>query len=334
MVPLSGVALIALALLSSPSITTPVTAALTNFTVDDTNSTFWTWVGTFHSVTPSTPCSECHARPDPSKALRSTWNDGFLNSGSFSFKGIAVYIYGIDVQNPANISFSLNDPPLKSFHYQDTRDPNIYIYDSLFFQAINLTPDTQHTVTWVLEKGGLGEGGSALFDYAMHKIHNYNGGSHFRCTAPSDDRTRVPRSHTTVIVAVVVGSIGGLLLLGIILFLLRRRKRSRLESRDSEDVHDKSVILASEPFNYSVKPFQPVQPNPVQVPSGNAPSELSPPSQDPSSLDLSVPSGSTNTKREPVVLCWDPPSHELAIEERLRHLEALAAASSSPPAYQ
>jgi hypothetical protein len=83
-----------------------------------------------------------------------------------NFSGNAVYIYGIDVQNPANISFSMDDPPLKSFHYQNTGDHNIYVYDSLFFQAANLAPDTQHTVTWVLEKGSLG-GGSALFDYAV-----------------------------------------------------------------------------------------------------------------------------------------------------------------------
>jgi hypothetical protein len=83
--------------------------------------------------------------------------------------GNAVYIYGIDVHNPANISFSLNDPPLKSFYYHDTGDRNIYVYDSLFFQAVNLAPDTQHTVMWVLEKGGPGTpgGGSALFDYAV-----------------------------------------------------------------------------------------------------------------------------------------------------------------------
>ncbi|KAJ7292190.1 hypothetical protein C8J57DRAFT_1705472 [Mycena rebaudengoi] len=316
MVPLSEVALIALALLSSPSTTTPVTAALANFTVDDTNSTFWTWVGTFHSITPSTPCTGCFAQPDPSKALQSTWHDGSLNSGSFSFKGNAVYIYGIDVQNPANISFSMNDLPLKSFHYQNTGDHNIYVYDSLFFQAVNLAPDTQHMVTWVLEKGSLG-GGSALFDYAVVTTNEVE---------PSSSTT--PRSHTTVIVAAVVGSIGGLLLLGIILSFLRRRKRSRLESRDSKDVQYKSVILARERFNYSVEPFQPVPPNPAQVPSGNTPSAR------PTSPVLSVPSGSTNTKQELSVLRWDARSHEIAIEERLRHLEALVAASSNPPAYE
>ncbi|KAJ7258870.1 hypothetical protein C8J57DRAFT_1233866 [Mycena rebaudengoi] len=150
----------------------------------------------------------------------------------------------------------------------------------------------------------------------------------------STKSTATTRPHTTVIVAAVVGSIGSLLLLGIILFLLRRQKRSRLESRDSKDAQDKSVLLASTPINYSVEAFQPVPPNLVQVPSGNTPSELSPLSVHLSSPVLSVPSGSTNTTREPVMLRPEARSHEIAIEERLRHLEALAAASSNASAYQ
>ncbi|KAJ6627815.1 hypothetical protein B0H10DRAFT_310518 [Mycena sp. CBHHK59/15] len=143
--------------------TTQASAHLANITIDDTNSTFWTWAGSWHAVTPSTPCTNCFAQPDPSKAYDSTWHDGSLRSGSFSFQGTAVYIYGIDVFDPANISFSLNDPALTSFHYYAGQD---YQYNSLFFQAAGLTSDVQHTVTWVLETSAAG-GGAGLFDYAV-----------------------------------------------------------------------------------------------------------------------------------------------------------------------
>ncbi|KAJ7258971.1 hypothetical protein C8J57DRAFT_1233960 [Mycena rebaudengoi] len=153
----------------------------------------------------------------------------------------------------------------------------------------------------------------------------------------STKSTATTRPHTTVIVAAVVGSIGSLLLLGIILFLLRRQKRSRLESRDSKDAQDKSVLLASTPINYSVEAFQ-----------HRAAKSRSSPQREYAVGTLSAVSapklaGPLSTVRlyehhtrfiEPVMLRPEARSHEIAIEERLRHLEALAAASSNASAYQ
>ncbi|KAJ7491836.1 hypothetical protein B0H11DRAFT_2228636 [Mycena galericulata] len=72
-----GVAFILHAFLASWS-SVKVYATLTNITIDDTNSTFWTWAGSWHTVTPSTPCldPECSAQPDPGLAYNSTWHDG------------------------------------------------------------------------------------------------------------------------------------------------------------------------------------------------------------------------------------------------------------------
>jgi len=141
-------------------------AALTNITIDDTNSTYWTFVGSYNAVTPSTPCSGCVAQPDPTLVFNHTWHDGALRSGSFVFQGTAVYIYGIDVVDPANITFAMNNPSVTSFHYYSGDG---YIYNSLFFSATNLDPSVQHTVTWLMETSSNG-GGSALFDYAKVTI--------------------------------------------------------------------------------------------------------------------------------------------------------------------
>jgi hypothetical protein len=78
-----------------------------------------------------------------------------------------VYIYGIDVVRNANISFSMNNPPISSFHYYE--GTATYAYHSLFFSATGLDPQAQHTVAWVPEQSSAG-GISALFDYAIITI--------------------------------------------------------------------------------------------------------------------------------------------------------------------
>ncbi|KAJ7619702.1 hypothetical protein FB45DRAFT_1096133 [Roridomyces roridus] len=85
-------------------------AGPTNLTVDDTDATHWTFVGSWHAITPAARCPAtlCSLQPDPDQVYNSTWHDGGLRSGSFSFQGTAVYIYGIDVpaSNAANVTFS------------------------------------------------------------------------------------------------------------------------------------------------------------------------------------------------------------------------------------
>ncbi|KAJ7814610.1 hypothetical protein B0H14DRAFT_3476903 [Mycena olivaceomarginata] len=140
-----------------------VQAALTNVTIDDTNSNFWTFAGSWHAVTPTTPCDGCFAQPDPGLTHNSHGTTANFVSGSFTFQGAAAYIYGIDVADPANISFAMNNPTKESFHYYSGGG---YVYNSLFFSATSLDPKAQHTVTWILETSSNG-GGPGLFDYAV-----------------------------------------------------------------------------------------------------------------------------------------------------------------------
>jgi hypothetical protein len=79
--------------------------------------------------------------------------------------GSAVYVYGIDLpfELAGNISFTMNDPSLSSFHYGGTG----YEYKSLFFSATKLDDRVQHTVAWLISGSSNGGGGSAVFDYAI-----------------------------------------------------------------------------------------------------------------------------------------------------------------------
>ncbi|KAF7338035.1 Myb-DNA-bind-2 domain-containing protein [Mycena venus] len=161
--------LLLLAALASP--------AVTNTTIDDSDPSF-AFTGTFWNViTPTSPCDFCSSKPDPSKTHGGTWHDGNINrnpgappgaantSGSFTFMGTAVYIFGIDqaVLQP-DIVFTLGST--KQVHrYAGTE---LYVYDALFFSAQGLASDQTHTVNWVLDFADTSAGvQAALFDYAI-----------------------------------------------------------------------------------------------------------------------------------------------------------------------
>jgi hypothetical protein len=75
-----------------------------------------------------------------------------------------VYIYGIDLTNPANISFSL-DGTFSSFHYYAGSAQ--FTFNALFFSATDLSEGNgNHTVSWVLHATKM-NGTTGLFDYAV-----------------------------------------------------------------------------------------------------------------------------------------------------------------------
>jgi hypothetical protein len=86
-----GIALIFSVLMSFS--TRLASAALTNITIDDTNSTFWTYIGPYNVVTPSTPVPGSLVQPDPELAYNMTWHDGGTRSGTFMFQGLPQYYY-------------------------------------------------------------------------------------------------------------------------------------------------------------------------------------------------------------------------------------------------
>ncbi|KAJ7500754.1 hypothetical protein B0H11DRAFT_1994317 [Mycena galericulata] len=392
-----GVAFILHAFLASWS-SVKVHATLTNITIDDTNSTFWTWAGTtWHAVTPSTPCSTCTAQPDPKLAYNSTWHDGSLLSGAFTFQGTAVYIYGIDVLNfeAGNISFAFSNPSMTGFHYYGGSS---YVYNSLFFSAGNLDSTVQHTVTWLIETSA-GGGHAGLFDYAVVTLSQSDpssstagsqtlGGSSpssssttssGSATSTSPATTTAHKSNVSIIAGAVVGVVGGLAILGA-LFICLRCRRSPAGQPILSDViphesHETPPAGTAAPTNYSIEPYQPpehpsapptpalAQPRPffsseaslesltmsavpsAPVSTGTAMSStpvstaamLSEPASTAPMPSAPIPtaSASSDSKPAPVVMTWDPHNADgraWDLEERLRHLEDLAAASH-PPAY-
>ncbi|KAJ6461851.1 hypothetical protein C8R47DRAFT_104932 [Mycena vitilis] len=207
-----------------------VCAVLTNLTIDDTNTTYFTFTDDdanpprWAAITPADPCVYCAARPKTDRIHNQTWHDGSVGSaGSFSFQGSAVYIYGIDLAKPANISFTLGDNT--TFHYYNGTEQ--FVFDALLFAALGLEDGANHTVSWVLDESAT-TGTTALFDYAVVTVQEEAASS----PVPSQAAASKPKSHTGTIVGAVVGVIVGLALLGALVFLLLRRRR-RNKTRES-----------------------------------------------------------------------------------------------------
>ncbi|KAF7339702.1 hypothetical protein MSAN_02185600 [Mycena sanguinolenta] len=248
-------------------------ATLTNITVDDTNSAYFTFVGSWNAITPSTPCTKCFTQPDAGLAYNSTWHDGTLLSGTFSFQGTAVYIYGIDVANPANVTFAMSNPTTNSFHYFSA---NGYVYNSLFFAATGLDATVPHTVSWLLEQ--VGGGATALFDYAVVTLDvpdssagassssagaSSAGSTSIVSSAPSQSPSGTAtqtkkKSHTEAIVGAVVGVIVGLALLGVLSFFVRRRQFSEVSADDAHNFYgsDAGKSRRTGYTGHTVEPYQ------------------------------------------------------------------------------
>ncbi|KAJ7650388.1 hypothetical protein FB45DRAFT_887795 [Roridomyces roridus] len=305
-----------------------------NLTIDDTNSTHWNFQGNWHAVTPAAPCTNCFTRPDPNSVFNSTWHDGsilsnpILLTGTFSFQGSAVYIYGIDVTDPGNVSFAMSNPTMEGFHYYAGSG---YTYNSLFFSATDLDASVSHTVTFTITISSAG-GGSALFDYAhvtVEQSDSTSGSSSSTsasstlavssssstssisyvvsfllatcCTLSASSSVQpstAHKSHTGALIGGVVGGVGGLALVSVLLLLIFRWRRSLVSRDGTHEPQDGSEAM---------KPFL----SPVNVPLLSRPDSGSPPM-----------SG----------MRWDM-HRNLEVEERLRNLERLTATASDPPAY-
>ncbi|KAF7311414.1 Myb-DNA-bind-2 domain-containing protein [Mycena kentingensis (nom. inval.)] len=163
--------------LLGPALVLPllVCAAPKNTTFDDTSASFSFSTGPqgWNAVTPSSPCDVCASNPDTSRVHEGTWHDGNIRSGaepttgSFTFTGSAVYIFGIDqTWYQSNIEFRLGS--VRTTHHYTGQEQ--FAYDALFFSATGLASGT-YTVTWELKVNTVGENlppvQAALFDYAI-----------------------------------------------------------------------------------------------------------------------------------------------------------------------
>ncbi|KAJ7605922.1 hypothetical protein FB45DRAFT_879081 [Roridomyces roridus] len=320
----------------------PVDAALSNLTIDDTNSIYWSFSGPWDPVTPTRACAGCGSKPDPQQTFNSTWHVGTLISGSFSFQGVAVYIYGIDVpaDQAGNISFTMKNPSISSFHYGSAGSG--YGYNSLFFTATNLDASVQHTVNWVIGPSNGLRRGDAVFDYAQvsqddssSEIITTSSGSQgptvtsgtgsasplnssITSSNPASSSHGNTASHTGKIVGAVVGAITGLALIAVLVFILICRRRPSLISMrrlESEGVSD-----GPRRYGSIIRPF------PLDVDAAPSPYQKLDPDSEPQLPTLDInhalpPPSSQAPASSPVVTA--------ELEERLRNLER----ATFPPAY-
>ncbi|KAF7314155.1 hypothetical protein HMN09_00574800 [Mycena chlorophos] len=231
------------ALLSSP-LRLCQAIPLTNLTIDDTNTSFFTFGGVngtnsppeWAAITPSTPCDYCSAQPPTTDIYNKTWHDGSVGSrGSFTFNGTEIWIYGVDIENSANITFTLADINLTTYHSYDAGAQ--FVFNALFFHAADLPTEADgtprsHTVDWVLGESSK-NGTSALFDYAVITVER-------EAATPSPSPSS-SHSHHSNAGAIAGGVVGGLAALGILLFALfclrmRRRNRNQHPGLDDKEV--------------------------------------------------------------------------------------------------
>ncbi|KAF8162147.1 hypothetical protein K438DRAFT_2025554 [Mycena galopus ATCC 62051] len=213
-------------------------AALTNLTIDDANLACFTWTEDpgiepaptipWAAISPGDPCLYCSAQPPD--IHDQTWHDGSNNSaGSFTFQGSAVYIYGIDLANPANISFTF-DGGVAPYHYYSGTEQ--FVFNSLFFSTTGLTANVNHTVSWVLHTTKT-NGSTGLFDYAVITVDQSQSSSSAAPSSSSTAAVTLPSSISTKSKsntgAIAGGVVGGVLLiallaLGLLLYNRRRRR--------------------------------------------------------------------------------------------------------------
>ncbi|CAK5274083.1 unnamed protein product [Mycena citricolor] len=149
-----------------------VESAITNTTVDDADPAF-VFSGSWTPTSAAHPCDFCSSKPDPSQTFDQTWTDGnyragskTLTTGTFTFTGSAVYIFGIDqADSQPDIVFTLG-ATTATHHYTGSAR---FAYNALFFAATGLPADQTHTVSWVFNTNpttGV-QVQAALFDYAV-----------------------------------------------------------------------------------------------------------------------------------------------------------------------
>ncbi|KAF8194730.1 hypothetical protein K438DRAFT_1968683 [Mycena galopus ATCC 62051] len=324
-------------------------AASMNITFDDTNSTVWTFVGQWNAVTPSTPCPGCFAQPDPMQVVNSSWHDGSVVSGSVTFQGSAIYIYGIDMTatSGTNISFSMNNPSNVGFHYFGSTGTT---YNVPFFTAADLDSSVEHTVSFIGQTS-LAGAGAMLFDYAVVTVEQQDTTlSSSPSIAPlstssisplqSQSASSIPiptpthKSNTGAIVGAIVGVVGALLILGaLFLFLRRRRRAPPLDPNTGNYYQAPGRMTRMSAPGFTIEPYQAAPTNGVREASFIGEAPVSSPgvftsASTPSSPELGTTPAASGTKRaapKPPVLA----SRESEVEERLRRLESLV----RPPQY-
>ncbi|KAJ7663322.1 hypothetical protein DFH06DRAFT_347594 [Mycena polygramma] len=254
-----------------------ICATLGNLTIDDTNTAYFTFTNdpdanppSWAAITPAKPCLYCSAQPMTDQIHNQTWHDGSVGSaGSFTFQGSAVYIYGIDLEHPANISFTMGNHT--AFHYYNGSEQ--FVFDALFFAAANLADGVNHTVSWVLDKTDL-NGTTGLFDYAVVTVDSTSGSS--SGSVPNEGSTSKRKPRIGTIVGAVLGAVGGLAILAALLSLHLFFRGHNNRNQNVSPAADKPRRAQRVRDNYIIRPFSETAPSTTQSQARTPTQPLSP----------------------------------------------------------
>ncbi|KAJ7082432.1 hypothetical protein B0H15DRAFT_932714 [Mycena belliarum] len=337
----------------------------TNVTIDDSNTAYFNFMldtlsprpmFPWAAITPSKPCSYCSAQPQTTNIENKTWHDGSNGSaGTLTFQGSAVYIYGIDLTNPANITFEL-DGVASGWHHYDGAEQ--FVFRALFYAAQGLAAGVNHTVSWVVHATSTG-GNVALLDYAV--ITTDAGNTTTSASSSSTAASSKSKSKAGPIAGGIVGGLAILLLaVGAAFFVVRRRRRAPASATQpfvASTPRPPPTFIPAPPLT-STSATSPASPSngsgsgektcagfpslpsrahanacPVDV-SWNSPAPAQSVSSGapPESASSAVAPESVNPPSEP--RSTGPSERERALEERLAQLEAQVAQVAQPPAYE
>ncbi|KAJ6461848.1 hypothetical protein C8R47DRAFT_1159101 [Mycena vitilis] len=325
-------------------------STLGNLTIDDTNTAYFTFTNdpdanppSWAAVAPATPCLYCSAQPKTDQIHNQTWHDGSVGSaGSFTFQGSSVYIYGIDLKHPANISFTMGDKT--TFHYYNGSEQ--FVFNALFFAAANLADGVNHTVLWVLDKTDL-NGTTALFDYAIVAVDSASSSSSGSVPNEGSPSKRKPKIGT--IIGAVLGAVGGLALLAALLSLhlcFRSRSNRHENASPSTDKPRRTLRVRD---NYIIRPFSETAPSTTQsqprtptTPTAGTRAEKTLATTSPALTQSALsqgptspvsPSSPTEISTRPSTASMSTSARERFLEDRLAILEAHVQ-QHLPPLYE
>ncbi|KAF8826178.1 hypothetical protein HHX47_DHR6000610 [Lentinula edodes] len=213
-----------------------VEAATTTTTLDDGDSSVFTFASAWNSITPSDPCHGCTVKLDSSQVLDGTWHDGSVGGSTalLEFEGSGVTLYGVtNADHTSALRFILDGGSPVNLDLSSIPQSPTAVYNYQFFSASGLSSGF-HILSWTIESNV--SSAVALIDYA---IVTSDGGASSPSTSQvssspsstsSSSPTQKSKPTATTIVDAVLGSVAGVALVAVIVFLLVRRRRKSTPS--------------------------------------------------------------------------------------------------------
>ncbi|KAH7881065.1 uncharacterized protein C8R40DRAFT_15109 [Lentinula edodes] len=172
-----------------------VQAATTTTTVDDADSSAFTFISAWNAITPSDPCDGCATKLDSTQVLDGTWHDGSVAGSTASFKfegtifdeflfscgqfsqahsvynptyhlsGSGVTLYGVtNADQTCALTFVLDGGSPVNLDLSSIPQSPTKVYNYQFFSASGLASGS-HTLSWTIETSV--SNAVALIDYAI-----------------------------------------------------------------------------------------------------------------------------------------------------------------------